>query len=296
MFRIYFDGSVFYERSSISENDPCETTLSFAHVCDLHLAPDPLKVRNEKHRNSIEWWEKVFRYPAQVLPNLLDEIARMNVDFVVFGGDILDGFHVETAASIRRLCEERDLSYYFQFGNHDCEDLPTRFGSDEYNAEVRSLVQSKLNTIWGMKNPYYSFCKKGIRFIVLDTSHYTNYGTGYGAFLGDPQTKWLLHELSIGDPTVIFQHVPFNLPTVEYRFRAVWRGILACVAEDQNGKNIRRAIESSNNVLGVFAAHAHLRSEDPIGNTCQFLCGPAHDGEWRYVKIGTTEPPKSLRL
>ncbi len=101
--------------------------------------------------------------------------------------------------------------------------------------------------------------------------------------------------LVVAAMAVKFTEVPFNAPTVEYRLRAVWGGILGCVAEDENGQRIRSAVEACPNVLGVFAAHAHFRSEDQLGQTCQFMAPPGHDGQWRHVKIGASTPPKSLR-
>ena len=65
---------------------------------------------------------------------------------------------------------------------------------------------------------------------------------------------------------------------------------------DDDVTRIRRAIENCPNVLGVFAAHMHMRSEDPIGDKCQFLAPPGHNGEWRYVTIANTPPPKFPRV
>jgi hypothetical protein len=109
-----------------------------------------------------------------------------------------------------------------------------------------------------------------------------------------PQTQWFLNQLRYEGPLMIFHHIPFNRPTLEPRLRTVWNGA-PCVAEDDNGKRIVGAIEACPNILGTFTGHAHIRSEDALGQTSQFTTAPASDGHWRFVKVSNTTPPGSLR-
>jgi hypothetical protein len=227
---------------------------------------------------------------------MLDEIAERGVDFVFFGGDTIDYFHPEPARRVVESCEKRGLTAFFQLGNHDSEDLHSRYVSHEYEPANRQNSTHDLCSLWKMERPYYSFCRKGVRFVVADTSRYHKTPVGYAAVIEDEQKDWILSELQRGEPTVVFHHVPFNLPGLEYRLRAVWGGILACIAEDRNGLELKHAIGESAHVLGIFSAHAHIRSANPLGATCQFLTGPAHDGKWRYVEFGNRAAPKALRV
>ena len=286
---LYFDGS-------LSITVPREDyELSFAHVCDLHLAP-PTEERELRFRQAIDWCEKLFDYPGQRLASLLDEIVMADVDFVIFGGDNIDYYHPEPARRILEMCRNRGLHAYFQLGNHDSESPESRYVTHEYIPEPRDMAGRVLCDLWEMPGTYYAFEAGSVHCIVVDTSHYVKNPDGYAAVLGKEQTEWLLGELGNKGPVIIFQHVPFMLPNLEHRLRAVWRGILACVAEDADCRRIRTVVENESNVLGVFTCHAHLRSEDRLGKTWQYMTGPAHDGHWRLVKLSAKPAPKSLRL
>jgi len=287
-FRLYPYGSVqFVDERAV-------TPVSFAHVTDLHLTPDPADDSKQPYRTAIEWWDMTFNRPHQVLPKLLAEIQAAGVDFVFFGGDNIDCYQPQTAEHIANLAREFGLKAFFQSGNHDWETLHIRYVTHSYDAALRAAALQKLCQHWNMPASYYSFELKGIRFIALDPP-YVKASSGWAGMFDSEQTEWFLSQLRYEGPIIIFHHIPFNRPTLEYRLRSVWSGVLGCVAEDANGKSILNAIESCPNVLGTFTGHAHIRSEDPIGQTCQFMTAPGSDGQWRIVKIGNAAPPKSLR-
>ena len=302
-FRLFPYGEVQFIDERVSN------PVTFAHVADLHLPPGNEDVWPTKYRQAINWWNIDSEYPHKVLPCLLDNIKAHGVDFVFFGGDILDCYHAETAELVVRLCRERNLPAYFQIGNHDWEDEYIRYVSHECEYDVRTVAGQKLCRDWNMPGLYYSFEHNGVRFIALDTPYVKalplvdrnaypldKLKNGYQGIFDAVQADWFIKQLDYDGPIIIFHHVPFNRPTVEYRLRSVWQGILACIAEDENGRRILSAIERCPNVLGTFTAHSHFRSEDQFGSTCQFMAPPGCMGEWRYVKIADTTPPKSLRI
>ena len=287
-FRLYPYGSVQFE-------DPRVTTpLSFAHVTDLHLTPTPDAQSEKAYGGAIEWWDRTFNRPHQVLPKLLAEIRDANVDFVFFGGDNIDCYQPQTAERVVNLAREHGLEAYFQSGNHDWETMHIRYVTHDYDASLRTTALQKLGRHWNMPASYYSFERKGIRFIALDPPYMRVNGEWKGKF-DIEQTEWFLNQLRYEGPLIIFHHIPFNRPTVEPRLRTVWNGAAPCVAEDDNGNRIVSAIEACPNVLGTFTGHAHIRSEDALGQTCQFMTAPASDGQWRYVKVSNATPPRSLR-
>jgi hypothetical protein len=142
---------------------------------------------------------------------------------------------------------------------------------------------------------YYSFERQGVRFLVLDTP-YVKLNGDYAGIVDKAQTDWFIDQLDYDGPMIVFHHVPFNLPTVEHRLLAVWNGTMGCIANDRNGRRILDAMKHCPNVLGTFTAHAHIRSEDPLGGPWQFMAPPASEGQWRYVKIASTTPSKSIRV
>jgi len=287
-FRLYDGGAVQFV-------DPRTTQpVSFAHVADLHLPPDPPDVWPRRYRRAIEWWDIEQERPNAMLPGLLDEIQAAGVDFVFFGGDILDYYHPETADRVVRLCEDRGLEAHFQIGNHDWETEHIRYVTNDLEPEVRAERSAKVAQHWNMPGLYYSFEKAGVRFIALDTPYERTSGRWMGLF-DDTQVDWFTGQLAYDGPVIVFHHIPFNLPSLEHRQLAFLRG-LAGVAEDDNGLRVRNAIETCPNILGTFTGHLHMRSEDPIGGTWQFMAETGVHRCWRYVKIHNTDPPKSLRV
>lgn len=287
-FRLYDGGSVQFFDARVAQ------PIAFAHVADLHLSPDPPALWPPQYRNAIQWWDIEMKHPNRTLPKMLDEIRSAAVDFVFFGGDVLDYFHSESAERVVRLCRQRNLTAYFQLGNHDWESDRIRFVTHEYDADLRAVTAERLRGIWRMPGLYYSFEQNGVRFISLDV-FYGKVAEGYAGWLDDRQADWFIDQLCYQGPIIVFHHVPFNCPTVEFRFRAVWSGILGSMAEDNNGRRVRQAIEGCPNILGTFAAHSHLRSEDAMGQTCQFSVEAGLHGQWRYVRVANSQPPKSLR-
>jgi hypothetical protein len=269
--------------------------VSFAHVADLHLPPHPADTWEEPYRSAIDWWNQVFNRPQDTVPSMLAEIQAAEVDFVFLGGDLLDCYDSGAAEQLLGSIRERGLQPYFQVGNHDWEPLEIRYRTHHYDAQLRARNTESVIRRWGMSAPHYSFQCQEVRFLSLDSA-YLPTEDGWSGVFDDEQTEWLMDQLTYEGPIVLFHHVPFNLPTLEFRLRSIWGGKLACLAEDPNGRRIRSAVEGCTNVLGTFAAHAHMESEDVLGRTCQFLAPPGHDGRWRLVRIGKGSPPKSLQI
>ncbi len=286
-FRLYADGAVQFVDCRVQH------PLSFAYVADLHLPPIHSDRWPARYRQAIEWWNVDSRDPHSAFEHLLDEICARSVDFVFFGGDILDYYDAETAAHVAEMCRRRGITAYFQIGNHDWEDAYTRYVSHAYTAAIRQENAGKLAEQWGMPDRFYSFDVAGIRFVALDTLYAAD-AEGWSGAIDDRQADWFCERTTHNGPIVVFHHVPFNRPTLEYRLRAIWRGMLACIKEDAIGQRVRIALESNANILGTFVAHAHLRSEDPLGQTCQFMTSAGCYRQWRYVRIANREPPKSL--
>lgn len=288
-WKLYAGGAVQFVDERIT------TPVAFAHVTDLHLPGIPTDAWPAQYRHGIEWWNVDMGYPDRIVGDLLDRVGQAEVDFVFFGGDVIDYYDAGAAEHLVEACRRRGLRPYFQIGNHDAENHYLRFISHEFDAGVFAANGRKLCAHWDMPDLDYAFEVGGVRFIAL-TLEYKRGSGGLGGVVKNGQAEWFIEQADFDGPVVVFEHIPFGLPTVADRLRRFWSGSLACVVADGNGRRLSEAIEGSANILGMFTGHAHMRSEDPFGRTWQFMTGPAHLGEWRYVKIHDTPPPKSLGI
>ena len=276
-------------------DDRVERDISFAFLTDLHLSPGVAHA-GERYRKAVEWWAHAFGDVSQVVEKLLDEIAAAGVDLVVFGGDNIDFFNKGTAEKLRDMCRARQLNTRFLIGNHDWESDNTRFCTHEVDAPEREPNIHALSTAWNMPLPHDASEHGGIRFLTLPMRYCRN-GHSSIAVLDDCYVDWFLDQLKENMPTVVFYHYPFPLPTLEHRLRAVWRGALPCAQLAENAV-VFEAISTSPNIIATFCGHAHINSEDPFADRgpWQFTTGSGADGIWRYVRISSQEPPKSLRI
>ena len=218
-FRLYNNGDVWFEESGVSE------PVRFAHVVDLHLPPRSLDAVPRRYHHAINWWNIDSGRPHDRLPRLLDEVRDCGVDFIFFGGDVLDCYDRDAAVGVVEMCRQRDLACHFQFGNHDFESLHVRFVTHELDLAVRHENGAKLCEHWSMPAPDYAFTHGGVRFVSLDCP-YGPHEQSHAGRLGDDQVEWFLSELEHDGPIVVFHHVLFNLPTLEHRLRSVWNGNL----------------------------------------------------------------------
>ena len=285
---MYMTGEVHFTDSRVKK------PVSFAHISDLHLPPYSKKNWPARYADAINWWDTDFQHPNDVLPGLLDQAQAAGVDFVFMGGDNLDVYDPETADRIVQLCNDRGMGCYCSFGNHDFETFDIRYITHDNVPEVRQEHGDKLLKHWSMPNRYYTFELEAIRFIVLDTPYIFVEG-GLGGFYDDEQVDWLEDQLKYDGPIIVFYHIPFRVPANEDRLLLVWNGVKGWVAENEYCKRAMAAISGCPNVLGTFAGHTHVRSEDKLGEKWQFVTAGGSQGAWRYVRICDTPAPKSLR-
>jgi len=287
-FRMYDAGQIHFCDARVT------TPVRFAHITDLHLSPVNRNHWPARYAHAIDWWDRDLEHPHQTLPHLLDTAKGHGVDFVFMGGDNIDVYDGETADYLVELCNQRDLTCYFSFGNHDFESYEIRYVTHDIVPAVRSENGQRLMDHWSMPDRYYSFEVGPIRFIVLD-SIFRFVPGGLAGFYDAVQADWLDDQLQHEGPIVIFYHIPFRTACNQHRLRLIWNGMYAWAAEDEVGTRIMAAIDSCPNVLGAFAGHTHVRSEDLLARKWQFVTASGSQGAWRYVQISDAAPPKSLR-
>jgi len=285
--KLYHDTGVHIQDSRVTK------PISFAQITDLHMHPAS-EFWPDQYVSQIEWWDVEFNRPSCVLPILLDEIAQRGVDFVFFTGDNIDHYSPEAAEQIVDECAKRSIRAHFQFGNHDWEPEPVRYGGHPRSPELRAEMGRKLCGHWGMPNLYYSFEFNGIRFIALDTP-YDKTPRGYEGFLFNEEVDWLIDQLRYDGPIVAFHHVPFVRANQRYQLKAMWGDFNLWVAETAQGIRARKALEQCPNLLATFTGHYHFTGQSPLGESCQYVTAGAGTMQWRYVRIDNQPHPKSLR-
>ena len=269
--------------------------ISIAFLTDLHLSPGPERA-GPRYSGAVEWWDQVFGRPVGMVQRLLDEIARVGVDLVVFGGDNLDFFDAEVAAQVREMCTQRQLRPCFVFGTHDFEATETRFVTHDVDAPEREANQAELARIWQMQPPVEAIDLGAVQIVLLNMRY--RHDTELGAVVEADAVARLRQLLASSRPTIIFHHYPFVLPTLKHRLSAVWRGVLAGARIEDNEPAFE-LISSSPDVLATFSGHAHINGEDPFATEdgpWQFATGAGLDGIWRYIRVSSGEAPKSLRV
>lgn len=282
--------------------------VAFTQIADVHLYPPGVDrdLVNEVYRQiscngSLRALNTPFNALVGQVAGMLDEVAGRGDDFVVWSGDILDTYDPEIAALVVELCRERGLPCYFQMGNHDWDfgwtpgDMSTRLPATKFDVDQRNRQALKMMTEdWGMPGLYYSFERKGVRFISADTIHRTLTDPADGpinpASTYDPvQAEWIIEQLKWDGPMVLFQHVPFNPTTPDYQVEPWKNFVYGCVLEeDPVSARVAQTVKQCPNLLGVFVGHKHRRSEDPLGLTWQFMVGLAAEGCSRRVVIEST--------
>ena len=132
---------------------------------------------------------------------IVGEIDRMNPDFVVGVGDMIEGYTGDTTAiktewkEYAALIRPLDVPFYMVPGNHDIWDSASAEFYRRYAGQ-----------------PYYSFDTGPLPFIVLDTSRWSTVST-----FPQEQITWLMSDLERSreaEYTIVIYHIPYWIETI----------------------------------------------------------------------------------
>lgn len=233
------------------EGKKARKKFTFAFFTDVHL------LRNND-RNSHIGFQRA-----------LDDVLPKKVDFILFGGDNVDAYHLEEAEAdtlygwFKNEVDKRGLKAYYAIGNHDAFYQPKDKEADPNSFGLFQKYFGKL---------YYSFDYKGIHFIILNSVNRQDSGYCVGA----EQRQWLanhLKEIGIHVPIVVAMHVPIQSlygPAVE--------GKPELVDNLLDYKEVWEILEPYNIKL-ILQGHQHIYEELFVKDT-QFLTGGAVCGKW----------------
>ncbi|MEM9478461.1 MAG: metallophosphoesterase [Verrucomicrobiota bacterium] len=201
-------------------------------ISDVHFA--------DKASNGLNY----YRHSRGKFREAIDFFNRQGTDFVVELGDFIDGKdgkdrEMDHLRTINDEFKKANCDIVHVLGNHCLKSLT----KDEFLDETKGL------------EPPYSFDRSGFHFVVLD-GNFDKEGQSYaeGNFrffdsaIPPSQTDWLEMDLAASAlPTFAFVHQRLDVTKMNPF------GV-------RNSPEIRRVLEDSGKVVGVFQGHSHLNS------------------------------------
>ena len=224
--------------------------VRFGVVTDVHYADRAATSGGLDYRSALD-----------KLRAALTVFEERGLDFVVELGDFKDNSG-SVAATLAKLDEMEGVftafsgAHYHVLGNHDTDVLT--------KAEFLSHVS---NTGFAAAQPYYSFVRGGITFVVLDANYNSDsdsdhYSCGNWnwkvAYVPPAERAWLRDALSAAPgPAVVFCHQRLDAASpADY-----------AVA---NASAVREIMETSGKVIGVFAGHQHADVRSNANGICHY--------------------------
>lgn len=136
-----------------------------------------------------------------IYEQVVREIERMRPDFVLSVGDMIEGYPNDTMEIKRRWHEYQEIVGHFT--------MPFYYAPG--NNDIWNSASLELYTRYA-GNPFYSFTRRGVHFVVLNNSmHYTV------AEFPQEQITWFINDLEQNKDavfTIVILHVPYWIETV----------------------------------------------------------------------------------
>ncbi len=250
--------------------------VRFGWVTDIHYADADIK------------WGRYFRESADKLEEAIGFFNSQDLDFIIETGDFKD----QTTPPV----EENTLEYlrkiegvfakykgarYHVLGNHDMDSL----SKSQFLSEIE-------NTVIRKDKSYYYFDKNNIRFIVLDAC-YTKEGEDYDHHnynwkdtnIPNDQLVWLDEVIHLSVyPIVVFVHQLLDGSGDLYV---------------NNSRDVRKILEKSGKVMGVFQGHKHEGDLKQIKGILYYTLKAMVDGSGAQnssYSIVSIEPDGTIKI
>ncbi|HYO20847.1 MAG TPA: metallophosphoesterase [Flavisolibacter sp.] len=253
-----------------NESENKKASLSIAFLTDVHIKPSDVAETGMR---------KAFRH-VNALKN--------KPDFILNGGDsIMDALAVDKTKTEQQwnlwnrvLQEENKLPIHHIIGNHDVWGWQLKDESvktDPLYDKAWAVQQH------GLPNRYYSFEKKGWKFIILDSTQQN--GGGYIARLDEAQFAWLETELR---NTPFDQHICIasHIPIVsfcsamffdDHLDNGDWKLSRALLHVD--ARRLTKLFTGYKNIRCCLSGHIHLQDMVEYKNIL-YYCNGAISGNW----------------
>lgn len=178
---------------------------------------------------------------AERLRSIVDRVNNMDVDFVVFVGDITDKGTRKQYELSKDILSNLKKPYYMVIGNHDL------MVSDDMFKEYYSSPE-KIETVKNRNTgDIYQLLFVGTR---VDRDSRGNFTNMYWSFDFNKANKTI--------PTLVFAHTPIRCPSSVY---------ISCKLNEKDliyGKSMEQELNKFTNLLGVYSGHIHRDSEETV--------------------------------
>ena len=243
------------ENSGKTNESEKEVAFKFAFMTDVHMS----------HNNA--------ETSAAGLKQALDHAKSENVDFVIFGGDLMDLDHLQPQDSVKAesvverfksVVAESGVKAYFTIGNHD------RYYTFQHEADSAGFKLFEMH----FGDTYYSFDHKGVHYVILNSVQINEETKNYS--VGPMQLEWLkadLATISPETPLVVVTHVPF-----QSLYYPAMEGMVKDVDMFSNFKEVWDLLLGYD-LKVIFQGHQHLYEEMFVNRT-HFVTGGAVCASW----------------
>jgi 3',5'-cyclic-AMP phosphodiesterase len=259
--------------------------FSFVFMTDIHLQPEP---RYPGIPSDAEF------SPLRAFEMVIDTINRLNVDFVLTGGDNVydvmrgqgrsDSLFQMYSRAVRKI----NVPVYNVIGNHELFGIYEEGNTSRLHPDFKFGMYERY-----LGDTYYSFSHKGWHFIVLNALEEA--GRRYTGIIDEAQKSWLIDDLSRvepGTPVAVALHLPLVSVQQQFYPRA---GQEAGDGAWIGNRNEILDIFHDHNLKLVLQGHLHWVEDIFVYETgTRFITGGAVAGRpsWRGFRNG--EPPGFL--
>ncbi|ALJ05366.1 hypothetical protein APS56_09625 [Pseudalgibacter alginicilyticus] len=252
-------------KASANSSKITSQDFSFVFITDVHLQPE---------RGAQEAFQKV-----------IDSVNKLNVDFVVTGGDLVydvlrgnfnrsDSLFQYYSNSIKKI----NVPVYNTIGNHELFGIYKESDVDKNHPDYKYGMYERY---FGKR--YYSFDHKGWHFISLCSIEEKD--QRYIGLIDEEQKEWLkkdLAQLDANTPIVITTHIPF---ISAYNQRYPKKEKIKVVPNNlwiYNRDEILKMFNNLNLKL-VLQGHLHWLEDINVQNKTRFITGGSTAGRpsWR---------------
>ena len=219
------------------------------------------------------------------------KMRTLNADFAIQGGDhIFDALGVSKQRSLGlfdlydKTQQDLGLQVYHTIGNHDCFGVYPQSGM-----QPSDPLYGKRYFEDHVGKTYYSFDRKGVHFIVLDSIGFTP-DRAYEGRIDAAQLSWLATDLGAQPrtkPIIVSVHIPL-VSAIDNYTPAPATPPAHHGNTVVNSSDVTRLFEG-HNVLAVFQGHTHINERVDWHGVPYITSGAVSGNWWHGTRLGTPE-------
>ena len=219
------------------------------------------------------------------------KMRTIKADFAIQGGDhVFDSLGVPKARSLSlfdlydKTQQDLSVKVYHTIGNHDVFGIYTASGM-----EPNDPLYGKKYYEEHISKRYYSFDRKGVHFIVLDSIGVTA-DRAYEGRIDAEQTQWLDGDLkaqAAGTPIIVVSHIPVVSAIASY-------SPVPATPPAHHGNTVANSDEviklfEGRNVLAVLQGHTHVNERVEWHGVPYITSGAVCGNWWHGTRLGAAE-------